>query len=79
LNVVVADNDRTSEPTIGIGFSVYDLKGKKATDNRVSKAVLENTGGFIVDNSVVYDGKIKPNPNSGVPYTFIMSTFGKGE
>jgi hypothetical protein len=75
LNVVVAENVRIADATVGIGFSVYDLKGKKATDNRVPDPILDNTGGFIYTNSVSYDGKIKPNSNSAVPYTFIMSTF----
>ena len=35
LNVVVADNVRMPDPTVGIGFAVFDLKGKKAIDNRI--------------------------------------------
>ncbi len=77
---MVAENDRSAEATIGIGFSVFDLKGQKAIDNRVSKSLIfENTGGFIQTNSINYDGKIKPYPTKGVPYTFIMSAFNKGD
>ena len=79
LNVVVAENIRMPDPTVGIGFSVFDLNGKKATNNQLPKSILDNTGGFIVSNSIDFDGKIKPNPTKGVPYTFIMSAFNKGD
>jgi hypothetical protein len=79
LNVVVDESVRIAEAKVGIGFSIYDLKGKKATDNRVPDPIIDNTGGFLYGNSVNYDGKIKPNSNAAVPYTFIMSTFETGE
>ncbi len=67
------------EPTVGIGFSVFYLNGKKATNNKLPKAILDNTDGFIVSNSIDFDGKIKPNPTKGVPYTFIMSAYEEGD
>lgn len=79
LNVQLAVDVRMADATVGIGFSVYDLKGQKVTSNRVPDAVLDNAGGFMYANTVDFDGKIKPNPQAGVPYTFVMSTFEKGE
>jgi hypothetical protein len=46
LNVVVDEKVRIAEAKVGIGFSIYDLKGKKATDNNVPDPIIDNTGGF---------------------------------
>ena len=75
---IASDIGQQKNDTIGIGFSIYDMKGKKIMNNRVPDPVLENNGGYIVGSLVTFDGKIKPNPTAGVPYTFIMTAFEKG-
>jgi hypothetical protein len=46
LSVVVAENVRIAENAVAIGFSVYDLKGKKVADNNVPDAIFNNAGGY---------------------------------
>lgn len=59
---------------IGIGFQIYDMKGKgKIVDRRIPDPVLENNKGYCVSKVVSLDSKISPlNAN---PYTLIITTF----
>ncbi len=60
-------------PEVGLGFQIYDNKGKKIASRRMPKAVIENNRGYMVARSVTLDGSIKPNSTN--PYTLLITTF----
>ena len=57
---------------MGIGFQIYDMKGKKIINRRIPDAVLENHRGYMVARSVSLDSKIAP---AQLPYTLLMTSF----
>eukprot|EP00347_Sterkiella_histriomuscorum_P011682 403371513 len=62
---------------IGVGFEVYDMKGKKITSNRgLPKPVLENHGGYQVARDVSLDSKLNC---CKTPYTLLLSTYDKNQ
>lgn len=71
----VENNAGEEQEEIGIGFQIYDLKGKKVMNRRTPEAIMENSRGYLVASSVYLDSKIKPNPT---PYTLNMTTFDQG-
>lgn len=44
---------------LGIGFEVYELKGKKVQNRRLPAAKFTNDGGYKITNSVTFDGSLK--------------------
>ena len=70
----VEEPEGGGESKSGIGFQIYDLKGKgKIVDRRMPEAVLENNKGYCVARSVSLDSKIKPLAAN--PYTLLITTF----
>lgn len=58
---------------MAIGFSIYDLEGKKATDRRIGYPEYEHRGGtYRTVRDISMEEKIKPLPH---PYTVIPTTF----
>ena len=58
---------------MGIGFEVYDLKGKKVVGKNLPQAKFTNDGGYKITNTVTYDGSVKDTGSE--PLTILMSTF----
>ena len=57
----------------GIGFEMYELKGKKVQNRRLPPPKFTNDGGYKITNSVTFDGAIKDTGSE--PLTVLISTF----
>ena len=58
---------------MGIGFEIYDLKGKKVQDRRLPSPAYTNDGGYKIANSVAFDGAMKATGRDGL--TVLITTF----
>lgn len=58
---------------LGIGFEIYDLKGKKVTSRKLPTPKYANDGGYKITSAVTFDGEIKSTGAKGL--TVLISTF----
>ena len=64
----VETNTGEEQAEIGIGFQIYDLKGKKVSGRRIPEPIMENSRGYLVAASVSLDSKIIFQSNESIPY-----------
>ena len=57
----------------GIGFELYQMKGRKVVDKHNPPPVETNNGGYKISDSVFFDGHL--DSTSSGPLTLLLTTF----